>query len=240
MGLFPLCRVVRFVDSLSIDTIEAASRRLLEGLFESLSVHTVRLSPRLRSVTLEPAEAIGVCSRRMAELKPLPKGSRGISFALEQNGKSRSDWDLFLHRDPLPLLDLGTLVDGGFEPAPGWGAGLIEKETGDVFCDSTGYFGSQHYIYLLLKQQRLRRFSSGQSTPEAVAAGLALRRECLKVSARASDQKPERYMLCGGNSEKRRLLQQFDRALLDAVESANLQEILNAMGIDLDLWLQEK
>jgi hypothetical protein len=180
----------------------------------------------------------------MAELKPLPKGSRGISFALEQDGKSRSDWDLFLHRDPLPLLDLRTLVDGGFDPAPGWGTRLIEKGTGDVFCDSTGYFGRQHYIYLLLKQQRLRRYSSGQPAPEAVAAGLELRRECLKVSARASDQKPdqkpERYMLSGGTSKKRRFLRQFDRALLDAVGSANLQEILKAMSIDLDLWIQEK
>jgi hypothetical protein len=227
-----------------MDTIEAASRPLLEGFFKSLSVHTVRLSPRLHPVTLDAAAAIGACSRRMTELKPLQKGSRGISFALEQDGKSSSDWDLFLHRDPLPLLDLGTQVDDGFDPAPGWGAGLIEKGTGDVFCDSTGYFGSQHYIYLLLKQQRLRRYSSGQSAPEAVAAGLELRRECLKVSAIASDQKPdqkpERYMLSGGTSKKRRFLRQFDRALLDAVGSANLQEILKAMGIDLDLWIQEK
>lgn len=240
MGLFPLCRIVSFVDSLSIDTIEAASRPLLEGLFESLSVHTVRLSPRSRSVTLEPAEAVGVCSRRMSELKPLPNGSRGISFALEEDSKSKSDWNLFLHRGPLPLLDLGTLVNGGFDPAPGWGTRLIEKETGDVFCDSTGYFGGQHYIYLLLKQRRLFPYSPGQSAPEAVAAGLELRHVCLKVTAQGSGQKPEPYMLSGGNSEKRRFLRKFDSALLDAVESANLEEILKAMGIDMDLWLQEK
>jgi hypothetical protein len=176
----------------------------------------------------------------MAELKPLRNGSRGISFALAGDCKSKSDWDLFLHRGPLPLLDLGTLVNGGLDPAPGWGTRLIEQETGHVFCDSTGYCGGQHYIYLLLKQRRLFPYSSGQSAPEAVAAGLELRRVCLKVSAQGSDQKPEPYMLSGGNSEKRRFLRQFDVALLDAVKSANLEEILKAMGINTDLWLQEK
>jgi len=175
----------------------------------------------------------------MAALKPLPNGSRGISFALEGDSTSKSDWSLFLHRGPLPLLDLGTLVNGGFDPAPGWGIRLIERDTGDVFCDSTGYFGSEHHIYLLLKQQRLFRRSVGQSAPEAVAAGLELRRACLKVSAQASDQTPKRYLLPGGNSAKRRFLRQFDRALLDAVESANLEEILKEMGINTDLWFEE-
>jgi hypothetical protein len=238
LGLFPLCRIVSFVDSL--DTIEAASRALLEGLFESLSVHTVRLSPRHRPVTLEPAEAIGVCSLGMADLKPLRNGSRGISFALEQDGKGKSDWELFLHRGPLPLLDLSTLVNGGFDPAPGWGAGLINEGTVDVFCDSTGYFGGQHHIYLLFKQRRLFPYSLAQSAPEAVAAGLELRRVCLKVSARGSHQKPEPYLLSGGNSGKRRFLRQFDRALLDSIESASLEQIFEAMGITKELWLQEK
>jgi len=54
-------------------------------------------------------------------------------------------------------------------------------------------------------------YSSGQSAQEAAAAGLELRRACLKVSAQGSNQKPERYMPSGGNSEKRRFLRQFDR-----------------------------
>jgi hypothetical protein len=240
LGLFPLCRIVRFVDGISPSTIETSSRLLLECFFESLTVRTVCLAPHSRSVTLKTAEAIGACSRRMAELIPIPNGSRGISFDIKGDSNTKSDWSLIIHRGPLPILDLTTSIDGGFHPDPGWGASLIEKEIADVYCDGKGHFGVQHSIYLLLKQQRLFPYSTGKSAPEAVAAGLELRRMCLKISTQESHQKQELYMLYGGSWKKRRFLQQFDSALVDAAGSANLEEVLKTMGTDIDLWLQEK
>jgi len=240
LGLFPLCRIVKFVDSLSPSRIEAASRPLLEGFLGSLNVRSVRLSPRTQSMTLDTPEAIGECSRRMAELKPAPNASRGISFGLDGDANTKSDWDLFLHRGPLPILDLTTLTDSGFRPNSGWGTRLIENETADVFCDEKGYLGNQHSIYLLLKLQRLFPFSTGKSTPEAVAAGLELRRACLKISNQGSFRKLEIYKLSGGSSRKRHFVRQFDSALLDADESNSLANVFKAMGTDIERWLQDK
>lgn len=102
--MFPLRRVVRFVDGLSAEQVEAASRSLLQGFFESLNVQTVCLARS--SVTLDTAKAVGECSRRLAALKPIPRGSRGIFFDLDKDKKQESHWSLFLHRGPLPMLDL--------------------------------------------------------------------------------------------------------------------------------------
>ena len=219
--------------------MEAALRPLLEGFLGSLNVRSVRLSPRSQSVTLDTPEAIGECSRRMAELKPVPNASRGISFGFDGNANIQSDWDLSLHRGPLPILDLTTLTDSGFHPDPGWGTRLVETQTADVFCDDKGYLGGRHSIYLLLKQQRLFPYSTGKSTPEAIAAGSELRRACLKISNQGSPKKFEPYMLSGGTSKKRHFLRQFDSALLDADGSNSLAKIMKAMGTDIERWLQE-
>jgi hypothetical protein len=240
LGLFPLCRIVKFVDGLSASVLEAASRPLLEGFLGSLTVRNVRLPPRANSVTLDTAEAIGQCSRRMSEMKPVPNASRGISLGLEGDAHTKSDWDLLLHRGPLPVLELTTLTDSGFLPAAGWGASLVEFRTADVFCDEKGYLGGQHSIYLLLKQQRLFPYSTGKTTPEAIAAGLELRRACLKISNQKSPYKLELYRLSGGSSKKRHFLRQFDSALLDADGSNSLAKVLKAMGTDIQDWLQEK
>ena len=240
LGLFPLCRIVKFVDGLSASKTEAASRPLLDGFLASLAVKSVRLSPRTQSLTLDSGEAIGECSRRMAELQPVPNASRGISFGLDGGAKIKSDWDLFLHRGPLPILDLSTMSDSGFHPDPDWGAGLIESGIADVFSDGNGLLGSQHSIYLLLKQQRLFPYSTGKSTPEAVAAGLELRRACLKISNPVSTRKMQPHRLSGGSSKKRHFLRQFDSALLDADGSNSLAKVFKAMGTDIELWLQAK
>ena len=228
------------MDGLSASMTEAASRPLLDEFFGSLTVKTVRLSPRTNSTTLDTVQAIGECSRRMAELQPVPNASRGISFALDGDANTKSDWDLFLHRGPLPMLDLTTLTDSGFHPRPDWGASLIERGTADVFWDGSGHLGTQDSIYLLLKQQRLFPYSTGKSTPEAVAAGLELRRACLKISNPGNLRKSEPYRLSGGSSKKRHFVRQFDSALLDADKSNSLAKVFKAMGTDIDRWLQEK
>jgi len=240
LGLFPLCRIVKFVDGLSAGVMEATTRPLLEGFLSSLTVRSVRLSPRANPVTMDAPEAIGECSRQMAELKPVPNASRGISFGLDGDAHTKSDWDLLLHRGPLPVLELTTLTDSGFHPGAGWGAGLLDMQTADVFCDEKGYLGGEHYIYLLLKQQRLFPYSTGKTTPEAIAAGMELRRACQKISNQKNPYKLELYRLSGGSSKKRHFLRQFDSALLDADSSNSLAKVLKAMGTDIQVWLQEK
>jgi hypothetical protein len=240
LGLFPLCRIVKFVDGVSPGVMQAASRPLLEGFLSSLTVRRVRLSPRTQSVTLDAPEAIGECSRQMAELKPVPNASRGISFGLDGDARTKSEWELLLHRGPLPVLELTTLTESGFHPEAGWGAGLLDMQTADVFCDEKGYLGGEHFIYMLLKAQRLFPYSTGKTTPEAIAAGLELRRACQKISKQKSPYKLELFRLSGGSSRKRHFLRQFDSALLDTDGSNSLAKVLKAMGTDIQEWLQEK
>lgn len=240
MGLFPLCRIVKFVDGVSPGAMESATRPLLEGFLSSLTVRSVRLSPHVNPVTLDSPEAIGECSRKMAEMKPVPNASRGIALGLDGGANTKSDWDLLLHRGPLPVLELTTMVGSGFHPGAGWGAGLLDMQTADVFCDEKGYLGGEHFIYMLLKAQRLFPYSTGKTTPEAIAAGLELRRACQKISKQKSPYKLELFRLSGGSSRKRHFLRQFDSALLDADGSNSLAKVLKAMGTDIQDWLQEK
>lgn len=194
----------------------------------------------LKTDVLPTGEAIGVCCLRMTQAPQLPGLSSGIVFGMGKEPNSpRNAWELGLHRGPLPLLEL-RISDGlGFKPPKGWAETLINSEAAHVlWVSGKGYVGGADYLYLLLKRQELFPWSKGDSSEGAVATGQHLRRLCKEVWSKQGGEKHGLYTLSSWRWSQKRFVRKFDKLLVDQVGREKLAQVLQAMGTDLDQWLQ--
>jgi hypothetical protein len=199
-----------------------------------------RVPGPLKIEVLPTADAISQCCLRMTQA-PQPSGiSTGITFGLdkEPNGPSTT-WGLWLHRGPLPLLELYISDGTGFKPPRGWAEGLISNEAAHVvWISGKGYVGGADHLYLWLKRQKLFPYSKGESSDGAVVAGQHLRRSCQEVWSKESDEKTGPYKLSSWRWSQKRFVRKFDKILVGQIGSRELAGVLKAMGTNLDDWLQ--
>lgn len=185
-------------------------------------------------------EAVGQCCRRMLQTPQLPSISAGIAFGLDQEPDSpRTTWGLWLHRGPLPVLELCISDGTGFKPPGGWAESLISTEAAHVvWMSGKGYMGRPDYLYLWLKRRKLFPHSKGYSSSTAIEAGQRLRQLCQGVRSERNGWQSGPYKLSSWRWRQKRFVRDFDKMLVGRIGSDELAEILKAMGISPEGWLQ--
>lgn len=183
--------------------------------------------------------AVEQCSVRMTQLQELPAASGGISFGLDREPNSpRTGWSLWLHRGPLPLLEIELSDLSGFKPAPGWMGSLLASGAAHVLSDGRRFIGEADDLYLLLKRQKLFPYSGGPSTGTALSAGRQLRRMCRNVWLKESERATGPHKLSSWRWSQKRFVRMFDRMLLRCLEREELSRVLDNMGTDVATWLR--
>ncbi|HSY73842.1 MAG TPA: hypothetical protein VK810_00085, partial [Dongiaceae bacterium] len=175
MGLFPQCKVYRFIDNLTEDQIENEARKLLSAFFETMGVRTVQhfsgsysvndavdkfplLLTRPNQAKLKksaPEFPSRETYRRASEDEKYPQRTRdffaqmaegkttmridgsgistGLSFHIDKNeNEYKSPWDLYLHRSPLPLLEMEICHGYKFKPTQGWNDAMLNNSAAHV------------------------------------------------------------------------------------------------------------
>lgn len=185
-------------------------------------------------------EAVNQCCVRMLEALQPHGVSGGVSFGLDEEADSpKSGWRLWLHRGPLPLLEIELPDRTGFKPPPEWRKSLISSGAAHVICTGgNGYLGSADHLYLLLKRQKLFPYSKGDSGEGAVAAGQHLRLLCGEIWSKQGGEKAGPHKLSSWRWSQKRFVRKFDKMLVTQTGSQELIGILKAMGTDLDQWFQ--
>ena len=214
---------------------EAATGIPVLALGDDAENQTGRPKPNVFPVKV----AVEECSARMTQLQELPDASGGISFGMDGEPNSpKRGWSLWLHRGPLPLLEIELSDRNGFKPPPGWQECLLSGGATHVLTDGSGYRGGADHLYLLLKRQKVFPWSKGDSSEGAVAAGQRLRRLCQEVWSKESGEKAGPYKLSSWRRSQKRFVRNFDKMLIGRIGSQELAGVLKAMGTDLDYWLQ--
>ena len=122
--------------------------------------------------------AVETCARRLAKLAEIPHISRGISFGIDTEPASpATTWHIFLHRGPLPQLDVELASAKSFHQFDGWRDNFIKTHCAHIAHS----IGSGDNIALSLKRKTLFPNSTGNSGAEAVNAGRQLRRFCAEA-----------------------------------------------------------
>lgn len=235
MGLFSQHPASKFLDDASESCIEDGAKVLLSGFFDAMHVQKVHFEKNVLPIE----EAVGQCCLRMAQAPQRPNLSSGIVFGMDKEPNSpRTAWELWLHRGPLPLLEL-CISDGiGFKPPRGWAQPLLSDGAAHVlWVSGKGYVGGADYLYLLLKRQKLFPYSKGDSGEGAVAAGQQLRQLCSQVWSKQG-AKAGPYKLSSWGWSQKRFIRKFDKLLVDQVGREKLAQVLKTMGTDLDQWFQ--
>src|SRR5262249_5593531 len=130
--------------------------------------------PRVVSTSVDIA--VETCASRLAKLPEIPCVSRGISFGIDVEPVSPdTSWHIFLHRGPLPQLEIELSNAPGFHPPDGWREALIKSQCAHVVRFGRG---SGDNVALSLKRTRLFPHSKGSSSVNAVSAGRQLRKFC--------------------------------------------------------------
>jgi len=204
--------------------------------------------PKLEIEALELEEAAQECSLRMVRTTRSPGISAGVAFGINEAPLGpRSRWELYLHRGPLPVLELRLCDRLGFRPPQKWRERLLAGEACDVLCvggsswlsrSNRGYLGDAHHVYLLLKREKLFPWSKGDSSDSAVAAGQRLRRMCEEAWSIEPSEKAGPFELSSLQWSQKRFVRKFDKLLIECAGVQELCSVLKTMGTDLDRWLR--
>ena len=267
MGLISISPVRRFLDAASADYVQDGVRVLLSSFLEAMHTQTVYvqsgLSPRIRGI----AEAAGVplpaavgetdphggsptidelpvevsidaCAYRMADLPKLPGISGGVSFGLDRPPVSpATSWKLWLHRGPLPLIELELSDRDGFRPSSDWQESVLGRNAAHVLADGNHYVGSASHLYLLLKRRVLFPYSKGDSSDQAMAAGRHLHQLCQGVWLKRGPGRSGPFKLAYGRGREKDFVRRFDEILISEIGSEEFARILQAMGTSFEPWL---
>lgn len=214
----------------------------------------VPIAPRLETEDFDVKTAARECSLRMVQSARSAGVSGGITFGMDEVPlRPSSRWQLYLHRGPLPVLQLRIADASGFRPPSGWGEKLLANGAADVayqgaggylgdphhiwLCLSgSGYLGEAHDIYLLLKSQKIFPWSKGGSSDEAVGAGQRLREICKAVWAHRGSRGKRWQSVSAWRWGQRRFLRSFDRLLVERLKFDDLQGLLTVIGTSAESW----
>jgi hypothetical protein len=105
-----------------------------------------------------------------------------------------------------------------------------------VWTHRGGYWGYGHNIYVFLKKQALFPYSKGDSREKALDAGWKFRRLCRDVWKQIGKNPTTPYRLSTSHRKQEAFVKQSDNAIVDAVGSEPLSEILGPMGVDIRQW----
>jgi hypothetical protein len=190
-------------------------------------------------VVIEPLRtAIETCASRMAQLPEIAGISRGISFGIDvQPTGPKTNWNVILHRGPLPLLEIELSDITGFHPPQRWVESMVESKVAHIISRKHSHLGSGDHLFLMLKRFKLFPYSKGNSSSDAVAAGQRIRRLCREVGQKLSGDPETLYALSSWEWKRKRFVRMFDKALLEHAGSENLDALLKEMGTRLDSWL---
>jgi hypothetical protein len=236
LGLFTQCRLARALDSLERRHIEAETRALSSAFLDSLRVKVIQLAAANYSIE----EVLVSLPERVARLEVRHQPTLGVTFAIDKDKTPGSRWDLFLEGGPLPQLTLCTYHGTGFRCPRGWGEDIITSGGANaLWIDSKGYWGGcEGDLYLFLKRRNFgRSLFLGVPQSEASEAGLQLRHACRTVRVATAVDRPEPLRLSRWSWQQKRFVRRFDTALTETLGAERLRRILEAMGIDLKLWL---
>lgn len=192
------------------------------------------LSGESRVVCESIEDAAETCATRLAKLPEIPRVTRGISFGIDVEATNPgTTWHIFLHRGPLPMLDVEILSAPDFHFSDGWQDALLKSRCAHVGRSK----GSGDNVVLSLKRRKLFPQSRGNSSPEAVSAGQQLRKVCRQAWQKQAGELDAFVESSQWEWRRRRLVRKFDRALINHAGSENLDAILKRMDTRLESWL---
>jgi hypothetical protein len=261
MALFPKCLIRQFVDGLASEQLEVEAKRYLTNVFDGLEVRSVERLSKTYSVE----DAINSISIELAQQKPPSAGSgalfsqaldgnqtlmlhggaisTGVTFGIDTDVNPRSRWDVLLHRNPLPLLEMRTYHGYHFKQRPGWRKRIIAAGaavwTDGMFGITVPHFcGPGDLIYLLNKWRTIFVRFNGTPSEDAVHAGFQLRQFCRSAWERKANKFDNIYCLPFWKGKRVAFMHSFDSSLLDEMGADKLTLFLRAMGTDWDEWSQ--
>ena len=240
--------------ALALRTPQARTARRSEGDTPERSTGAPIL-PKLDIEEFDSESALCECSLRMVQTARSPGVSGGIAFGMNEAplGPSRR-WELYLHRGPLPLLELRIAEASGFRPPGNWPEKLLAGSAADViyeggggylgdprhvwlFLLGNGYVGDAPRIYLLLKRQKVFQWSNGESSDAAVAAGQRVQEACIAAWSGRGLATARPQKVSAWRWRQRRFVRAFDRLLLGHLRPDEFERLLSLMGTNLGTWL---
>lgn len=263
MALFPQYVVCKFIAGLSEKEVGDETQKILAAFFGSIAAQEIQRGGDSYSVE----NAIENIAEKIAKQEPpsgalpefvaqvamqskmtaMPKDSLSysVSFVAEDALQTKSQWELFLHRGPLPMLELRTYHGRCPKLRKGWIESLVNCGVAHFIWVDSKYgigkktvYGTGDNQYLFWKRQALFPFSRGSSSDEAVEAGFRLRQLCRRVWERQHVHFERASIFPPWRSRKKKLIENFDKGLLNEIGREEIGVLLRAIGMSLESWLR--
>lgn len=171
-------------------------------------------------------------------MPPIIDGGTGLAFYLE--GSSQKDkWQLVLHRDVFPRIELRTFVGEGRKLRRGGMERLVQAGAANLF-QSSRLYGSAWDTYLWLKMSSLQQQRIHPIAPNGdLTAAVRFREICHDVWGKAHPDKIDPRWFSTWGWRTRRFVRSYDALLLESVEAGALEQTLVQMGLNLAVWFPE-